>query len=514
MNIKRWSKVGLGTFLLALSSLLSRALGIVRDALFANYFGAGSGSELLYDINTYFAAFKVPDLVYTLLVFGALSAAFIPIYTELIHKDEKAALKFSNQILNALLVLLLLGSGVLFLLAPYFLPLLLPGFSVDQLELSVELTRIMLLSPIFFTLSSVFQGIENAHKKFLGIALAPIMYNLGIILATLFYAEHFGVYALAWGAVLGAFLHFLVQVPGAVRAGYRYFWSWNLKAKEVREFITLSLPRILGLSLSQFSILIDTFLATLIGGGALAIYTYSTNLESLAYGVVGISLSIAVFSTLSEHASKKDEAKFITTLRSSVDTLVFWTLPSIVGVFFLSDAIVELILLRGEFQASDAELTSFTLKIFIWAALGQSLIPLFARAFYSLKNTKTPVLVALFSIILALSNSAILILVYDYGVWVLALSACIAATFNAALLIRFLARRLKCHPWDFITNKVLFSSILFTGLMAGLLYAMSSLEFPNLILELGISTASGALLYLGLHSFTKTIPSGHRMKKS
>ena len=401
--------MGFGGLLLAISSLLSRFLGLLRDFVFSKIFGVGSEGGA-FALDAYFAAFKIPDLLYTLLIAGAMSAAFIPIYTQLMKKGDDQSSLFASRILNGLLLLLFSVSILAWIFAPQLVPLIAPGFEEEVMKTTVELTRVMLLSPLFLGLSSVFQGIENSHKKFLGIALAPIVYNLSIIAAAWFFAPEYGVYALAWGVVIGAALHFLVQLPGGMQSSFRYHLNFQFKSKEVKDFIRLSLPRLFGISVTQMGIFVDTIIASLLAIGSLSIFNYALNLQSLPYGVVAISLSVAVFSTLSEQAD--EPKKFMKTMRKSLHTIVFWALPAVVGLFVLREAVVVLILQGGAFDEAATVMTTLTLGIFVWAALGQSLVPLFARAFYSLHETKIPVGIAFFAVLLNMTSSLILTQLY------------------------------------------------------------------------------------------------------
>src|SRR3989338_3572901 len=271
------SKVRLGALILAISSVLSRLLGVFRDYLFAKIFGIG--------LDSYYAAFRIPDLLYTLLIMGALSTAFIPLYTKVRARGEQEASLFASQILNGIFILFF-GVGILaFAFAPFFVPWIAPGLSSEDLEVAIDLTRLMLLSPLFLGISSVLQGIENTEKKFLGMALAPLVYNLSIIVGAAFFGPRFGVYALGFAVVAGAFLHFLVQIPSILHTSFTYRFSLPKLTKEslsrpfsvahlavskdMKDFIRLSLSRIFGMSAVQIGLLVDTILASLISVGAL-----------------------------------------------------------------------------------------------------------------------------------------------------------------------------------------------------------------------------------------------------
>lgn len=458
-------------------------------------------------MDAYFAAFRIPDLLYTLLIFGAMSAAFIPIYTRLLKRDKEEASLFASRILNGLLLVLLSVSVLAFVFTPYLVPLIAPGFSAELLEMTATLTRIMLLSPIFLGLSSVFQGIENSHKRFLGIALAPIVYNLSIILVAFLYGAEFGVKALAFGVVLGSFLHFAVQAPGVLGTNFKYRFDFGFKDKAVLDFVKLTIPRLFGISVAQIGIFVDTIIASLLAAGSLSIFNYSMNLQSLPYGVVAVSFAVAVFSTLSEDGDEDDKSAFLVTMRKSIQSILFWVLPAMLGLFLLREQIVDLILTGGAFGKEDTAMTVLTLGIFVWAAVGQSLVPLFARAFYALHETKTPVLIGLFAVILNMATSVVLTQIYGFEVWALAVSAVISSAMNAGLLVIFLARFIRVRVRDFFGTGVLLKIILITLLMGSFVIFLQSISFESSFFEVLISAAFGGGFYLGLSKLMKTIPS-------
>lgn len=482
---------------------MSRGLGVIRDFIFSKVFGTGTG-ELAYNLDAYFVAFRVPDFVYTMIIFGAMSAAFIPIYKS--FKDQNDADLFASRALNLLLVFVLFFSGLFWLLAPELIPLLAPGFDSEVHALATKLTRIMLLSPIFLGLSSVFQGIENSHKTFWGIALAPIVYNLSIICAAYIFGDKYGVYALAWGVAFGAFLHLLVQVPGAIYTGFRYRLNFNFNDEGVISFVKLTIPRLFGISIAQISLLVDTLIASTLALGSISVYNYALNLQSLPHGVVAVSMSVAVFASLSENVTAERLNTFIQIIKKSTSNILFWVIPAVLGIFLTKDLLVNIVLRGGSFTANDAVLTIETLGTFIWASLGMSLIPLFARCFYSLKDTKGPVIIAFASMLLNISISLVLTQYFHLPIWALAISACVSQSFNAILLIVYLSKKLSVSILAFFESKQLTWIIVHSGVMALVVNSFRIYIFPNDITELFTVSLLGVLIYFGLHRLTKTIP--------
>lgn len=478
------SAVTLGAVLLSVSSLLSRGMGVLRDYVFSKTFGVGSEGGR-FALDAYYVAFKVPDLLYVLLIFGAMSAAFIPMYSQLLKREgREEAFQFASAVLKVLFAFLFVLSALAFVFAPFFIPLLTRSYSPELQGLTVTLTRILLLSPLFLGLSGVLQGIENAHKSFWGAAAAPLVYNASIILSAYFLAPRYGVYALAWGAVLGTFLHFLVQVPGTLHTGFRF--RWRAHTRELKTFFALMLPRLFGVSAAQLGVLVHTFLCTVLPLGSLSIYTYAFNLQSIVYGVVAVSISTAVFSTLAELVDTPEH--FLKTLRISFSEIWFWVLPATVGLFFLREPVVELILQGGKFDAEASRLTVQTLSIFVWAALPLSFVPLLTRAFYSLRETWLPVKIALVSVVADLVLSSLLILYWKQPVSALAFGDIANASLNMFLLALFLARRTEASVHHLIDWKAWLKTAFSTLAMLGFM-----LLLPTWPLQL----IGGAVSYFG-----------------
>ncbi len=497
MKKKYLSVLALGSILLGLSSIISRILGVIRDHVFAYFYGN--------TLDPYFLAFRIPDLIYNLLVFGAMSAAFVPIYTKLLKKGEKESSDFASEVFNSIFVLLLIVTVLFFILSPYILPFIASGLSPSDLKISLELTRIMLLSPIFLGLSSVLQGIQNSKKVFWGISLAPILYNLAIIISAYFFSNRFGLKAISYGVVVGSFIHFLIQIPFLFRLNFKYSLIFRLKSDQLRNFIKLSLPRIFGLSVGQFGILIDTTIATLIGIGSLSIYNFTINLQSLPYAVVAVSLTMAIFSTLSEQAD--NPLKFINTIKKSNTAILFWVIPAIVGVFILRVPLVDFILKGGAFDQNSANITSLTLAVFIWASLPQSIVPLFARAFYALENTKIPVLSAFISVLANMIVSLVLTQIYFVPVWALAVSAIVSNSINVIILIWTLSNKLKISFLDFFDINKILKIFVATLIMSITVFLLKNYTHNSLLLTLFLSSTIGFVIYFISSYFLKTIPS-------
>lgn len=374
-------------FLLAIAALVSRILGLVRDRILAGTFGAGN------ELDVYFAAFRVPDLVFQIVIAGAISSAFIPVFMSLYAKNKEEAWRAANNFLNIAIFSLVVLGGIVVLFAPVLVPLVTPGFEGEKYRETVGLTRILLVSLIFLGLSAVFSGILHSFKRFLAYALAPVFYNLGIIFGALVLVRHFGIYGLAWGVVFGSFLHFAIQIPSTFASGFSWQKVFDFGDSHFRKIFFLMAPRTLSLSLYQINLWVVTAIASTLATGSVAIFNLANNLEYLPIGIIGISFAVAVFPSLSESVSYEKRKEFISQVSSAARLILFFVVPLSVLIFVLRAHIVRIILGTGEFSWSDTRLTAASLGLFCFGIFAQSLIPLFSRAFFAFHNTKIPVVI-------------------------------------------------------------------------------------------------------------------------
>lgn len=419
------------------ATLISRLVGLLRDRIFAHYYGAGPVMD------AYYAAFKIPDLVYNLLIVGALSAGFIPTFTRLFSQgeDKSAAWKLANNILNITAAGLFILSAFGIIFAPSLVPVIAPGFAADTKETVISFTRIMFGSTFLLGLSMVMGGVLQSLRSFFLYSFAPIFYNVGIIIGAAVLAPLMGASGLAWGVVLGAFLHFVLQAYSAYANGYRWHWRFNWKDRETIIIWKLMGPRTLGLAISQFNLVIVTVLASLLPSGSVSIFNYASNLQAVPIGIIGIPFALAVFPVLSAAAAKKDDDEFAKNLSATTRQILFLVIPVSIIVMLLRAQIVRVILGTGQFGWTATISTANALAMFALSLFAQCLIPLFARAFYALSDTKTPFFIGVFSEIIGIACS--LSFMHSLGVTGLALAFSAASIINTVLLFIFLKIRMK-----------------------------------------------------------------------
>lgn len=375
--------------ILGAASFVSRLMGMVRDRIFAHQFGAGDV------LDAYYAAFRIPDTIYNLLIVGALSAGFIPVFMELLAKDKREAWRVTNSILNILGIGSLLISGILFFLAPAIVSWITPGFSADKMDMTVMLTRIMLASPILLGVSSVVSGVLQSFRSFFLYSLTPILYNIGIIIGAVLFVPLFGISGLAYGVVLGAFLHLAAQIPALRRHGFRYQTIWEFSNSHVKKIGKLMIPRTLGLATQQLNLLAITGIASTLPIGSLAIFNFANNLQYVPVGIIGVSFAIAAFPNLSQSAAEGKKEDMIARLSETIRQILFFIIPITLILLILRAQIVRVVLGSGAFDWNATIATGNALAFFSLSLFAQALIPLLARTFYAMQDTWAPFLVSL-----------------------------------------------------------------------------------------------------------------------
>ncbi|HUV81016.1 MAG TPA: murein biosynthesis integral membrane protein MurJ [Patescibacteria group bacterium] len=390
----RTKNVASAAGLLGISALISRFLGLIRDRLLAGTFGAGE------ELDIYFAAFRIPDFVYGILIMGGVAAVFLPVFSEYFRKSEEDAWKFTNNLLNCFLILLVLLCAILALLTPWLVSLIAPGFSPAAKELTVALTRIMFISPILFGISSVFSGVLHYFDRFFAYSLAPVVYNLGIIFGILFLVPSFGLYGLAYGVILGAGLHWLFQIPAARNSGYKYLPLFNFRNFGLVKIFKLMVPRTIGAAAYHINLIVITAIASTLSAGSIAIFNLANNLQYFPVGLIGISFSVAAFPALARSLVADLKEEFSKVFSSTFRQILFSVVPVSILIFILRAQIVRIVLGTGQFGWLETRLTAASLALFSLGIFAAALVPFLARVFYSFQDTKTPLAVSLISMVL------------------------------------------------------------------------------------------------------------------
>ena len=434
-NFEQHFYLGRATIIIALLTLVSRLMGFLRDLFLASQLGASTQTDI------YFTAFRIPDLIYNLLILGTLSAAFIPIFTDYYSKHKSEAWRIASSVLN--LAILVMGGLCLIMLifSGPLVKLIAPGFSADELQQTVTLTRIFLLSPLLFTISSVFSSTLISLKKFIWVNTAPLFYNAGIIIGIIFFWPMWGLTGIAMGVILGAVLHATIQLPQLISLGFRWQLIIDWHSQGLQRIIRLFLPRVLGLDISYVNLIIVSVVGSTLVSGTISAFNFANNIQAVPLGIFAFSTTLAVFPVLSEQFAKKQFNEFINTFNRAFVRILFFIIPLAVLMLLLRAHIVRLLLGYGACDWTCTITTFDALGILSISLVAQSLVPLLSRAFYARQNTKFPLFISL----AAMTTNAILSYQLSFGLGIIgiALGFVIASILQLTLLMIYLHKHIQ-----------------------------------------------------------------------
>ncbi len=375
-------------YVLAVFTFCSQLLALVRDRLLASTFGADATLDL------YYAAFKIPDLLFVLFASTLSVYVLIPFVAQKRdHESSASAGVLLGQVFSVFLVAYSLLALVLAILTPYLIPLMFPGL-VEQSEALTALIRILLLQPFFLGISSLFGVITQLTHRFILYAISPLIYNVGIIIGIVLLYPMYGIMGLAYGVVLGAIGHMLVQLPFVRQSELRFGFHRAVDAKQLSDILSISLPRALTLSLNQITLLFLVGLASTMAVGSVAVFQFAYNLHSVPLAIIGVSYSVAAFPLLADLFAKGDMSTFRLHINSALRHIIFWSVPAIALIVVLRAQLVRVILGAGAFNWDDTRLTAAVLAILSLSLVAQAVNLLFIRALYAGGHTRAPLFIA------------------------------------------------------------------------------------------------------------------------
>jgi putative peptidoglycan lipid II flippase len=390
-------------------ALLSQVLALFRDRMLAHTFGASQALDI------YYAAFRTPDLIFNTVASLVSISVLIPFFAEKIDSKREESARFLNNIFTAFFIVMVLASVLAFFLLPLIVKILLPGVHDPAVDHQlISLSRILLLQPIFLGISNLLGSITQLYKRFLIYALSPILYNVAIIFGIVFLYPFFGLYGIAAGVVIGAILHFSIQLPYISSIGLVPKFVTRLNMADIKRVLFLSLPRTLTLSANSLEIIFITSYASFMATGSIAIYNLSLNLQSVPFAIIGVSYSLAAFPTLSKLYSGGEKEKFMDHLKVASRHIIFWSLPVTTLFIVLRAQIVRVILGSGNFSWSDTRLTAACLALFTVSLLAQGIELLFIRGYYATGNTKKPLIINLISSFLTITLPFVFIQIFNH----------------------------------------------------------------------------------------------------
>jgi putative peptidoglycan lipid II flippase len=424
----RVQTIGGAAVLMSVAYGLSRLLGLYRDRLLASHFGVGPV------VDSYTAAFRLPDLLFSLLVSGAFAVAFIPVFSEYLVKEKRdEAWEVASSLFNILVLGTIIGSALIMIFADPLTTLVAPGFDSERHDLTVQLTRILAITPVFFAISSVFGSVAQAFNRFRIFSFASVFYNLGIIFGIVILGDQFGIYGVAYGVVLGTILQAVVQVLGLAGLGVGYKPHMRFRLPGVRKVLRLMVPRTLDQGIDQINYTVETIIGSALAAGSLTAYYYANNLKNVPLVLFATAISTAAFPQLARRAAKGNREELVASYLRTARLILFLAIPAALFAIVARGYIVRLLFGFGDTA------TANTLGWFAGTIIFTSLFQLVTRVFYALQDTKTPLKVSLISIPLNIVLS--LIFAHVYGVMGLAMAASLVAVAETIYLLAVLRRR-------------------------------------------------------------------------
>ena len=497
--------------LIGLSFLGSRLLGVARTAVIADQYGTS------VELDAFWVAMRLPDLVFQLLAGATLASAFIPVYARALqNRGERSAWRLASIVLNWVLIGTIALSVAVFFAAEWIVPALAPGLGEDSgiqdaiIDDAVFLTRVLLLSPILFAVSGMLTGILHARRHFLLPAISPMLYNLAIILGALLLPGELGVEALVIGVVAGSGLHLMIQLPALstalARSGGGLGLHFDLGDVEAREVLRLMGPRMLGLAAAQINLIVLTFFGSLVGDSSISALNFAWLLLMFPVGLFGMSMATAVFPSLAERAATGGPGAVNALVSQTLRFTLFLAIPASVGMLLLRDSIVATLLEHGAFDATATQLVSDALLFYSIGVFAHAAIEIVSRGFYVLGDTRTPVALAISSMLLNVILSAVLVGPMELKGLALALSISAIAEFVllTLLLNGRLNRQLLSRTVWWSTIKTMVAAVIMGQLVWLLIEVLVGLDFARdswIVLMLGVS--GGGVVYLALSLIMK-----------
>ena len=498
---KRQNNIISAAFVIMATIILSQILGLVRQRLLVGIFGASN------TLGIYLASTRVPDFLFQLIIAGALSSAFIPVFSEYLGKGrEEEAHRLGSTLLVAGLVIFSIFSVFLFIFAKDISRMVAPGFSSSQISLMADLTRVVIFGEILFIFGSFLSAMLQSYNHFFIPGIASATFNLGIIIGILAFSSFAGIFSAAYGVVLGSLIFVLVQLPLVRKVGFSFKPSFSLKTSGAMDVLKLMWPRTLSIGIFQLGTLITVTLVSFLPnpGRNYVIFDYAQTLAFAPVALFGQAIAQAAFPVLSKEREKLEDFK--TTFITSLNQMLYLVLPISVLLLVLRIPVVRLIYGAAQFDWGATVLTGRTLAFFSISIFAQSLVYLVSRGFYALHDTKTPLTIGALTTGLMLGIGALFIFMYHYGIESIAIAYSIGSIINIVILFIFLDRKVggfRKTPLFISLTKITFATI-FTGFALYVpIKLLDQLVFDttktvNLILLTGISSFAGLSLYLFL----------------
>ena len=472
---KKQSTILSASLVLAITFGISSILGLLRNRfLYAKFF-----SCCLAQLDVYNAAFRLPDLIFKLLVTGVLSASFIPVFSSYLHKNKKVSDEIASTVINLLLITFLIISIIAFIFIKPISSLIAAGFSPDQLALMANLSRILLIAQIFFLLSNFATAILQVNQVFIVSALSPIIYNFFIIISIFTLAPMFGIYGVAIGVVIGAFFHFAIQIPVLRHQGFIYYPIIRTKLNGVKEIFRLMIPRILSLGLGEIENTVTLFFASTLASGSISLLNLALQFMYLPSRIFGTTVGQASLPILSKNIAKNELEAFRNTIHRIIVQSLFIAVPISVLILIERVSIIRLLYGSHDFPWTATILTSKILAFLVPGIICQAIIQILIRSFYALHNTKVPFFISMISLSINIITSYYFVNFTNLGVVGLAISASIGNLIQLFGLLIMFIRIVDGFNWSIMFGK--FYKILISSIFMGII-SWLSIKFLDLFI--------------------------------
>jgi putative peptidoglycan lipid II flippase len=422
-----------GSIVLAVLTLGSYVLGLVRDRTFAHTFGATR------TLDAYNAAFILPDFLFNILVASGIAAAFVPIFTDLLKANRDRAEEYINSVLTVAIGIMTVMALIIF--AGAASRVVAPGFSPEDQAIVATLLRILAISPIIFAASNALGALLIAKHKFLYYGLSPLLYNAGIIMGTMFLVPSLGIMGVAYGTIAGALLHLIIRMFGTWSVNFKLRFKLAIKTAEFKKTVKLMIPKMFGHPVELATFWGFTAIASTLAPGSIVVLNFARNFQSVPVSIIGIAIATAVFPTLAQAASDKSQMQFKDTLKSSFWLIFFTSLFSAVLIFIIREPLVSIVLGGKAFGPDAVKQTAMILGFFSLAIPTEASSQLIARAFYATKNTLIPVVFSIVSFAIAVGGSYLL--TPTLGIIALPLTFAAASAIKLVLLMVMLPKQLN-----------------------------------------------------------------------
>lgn len=503
--VSKQTNIFSAAFFIIVTTIFSQLLGVFKYRYLGSIFGASS------DLGVFFASFRIPDFLFQVVIAGSISASFIPLFTEFLSKEKKEkAFSFASTLITISLIIFLIASLVIIIFAYPLSQLIAPGFSSSELTLMANLMRIIQLSQVFFILGTIATAILQSFQHFLIPGVATAFYNIGIILGLYFFASTFGIYGAVIGVLIGAFLFFAVQLPLLKRSGFMFFPSISSR-DEIKQIIILMIPRSLTLIVSQIAITANVFFASFISARSLVIFDFAQTLVAAPILLFGQSIAQASFPALS--LKSEDKKGFVDIFISSFNQIVFLTLPISVLLIVLRIPLVRLIFGASKFDWSATVDTGKTLAFLALSVFAQALIYLLSRAFYAIKDTKTPFFVTVVSVVFNIILLLILVLGVRETIIInnfivkpihfLAISYSLASVLSILLMLPLLNKKMSLPKKELMVSMVkIFSASFVMGIALYIPFKLldklvyDTTKTIDLLMLTGVTSTIGFVAYI------------------